>query len=75
MTNNTDNTICLLKLFTSKRNDIVEVRTNLTLCFVYRRGMSHTVVCLLKEEKVERLWETLIKYPYDGFLVVDNYSV
>ena len=36
--------------------------------------MSHPVVCLLEEEKVERVRDILKNYPHDGFPVVDNYN-
>ena len=36
--------------------------------------MSHPVVCLLEEEKVERVRDILKIYPHDGFPVVDNYN-
>ena len=42
--------------------------------FFYRRVMSHPVVCLLEEEKVERVRDILKIYPHDGFPVVDNYN-
>lgn len=35
--------------------------------------MSHPVVCLLQEEKVDRVYDILKKYPHDGFPIVDNY--
>ncbi|KAF6041128.1 hypothetical protein EB796_000564 [Bugula neritina] len=37
------------------------------------RVMSHPVVTLLPEEKVERIYSILTKYPHDGFPIVDNY--
>ena len=36
--------------------------------------MSHPVVTMLEEEKVERIYDILSKYSHDGFPVVDNYS-
>ena len=36
--------------------------------------MSHPVVCLLEEEKVERVRDILKIFPHDGFPVVDNYN-
>ena len=35
--------------------------------------MSHPVVTLLEEEKVERLYSLLQTYKHDGFPIVDGY--